>query len=538
MNNFTKLFTATVVLLLTTILVEAQPTLDPSFSRTGYKLTKIASGRDDIARTVLVQSNGNVLTGGNSFNTIGNSNIAITRLKPNGAYDNTFGTNGIAAIQGGFFCDMALLSNGKIIVAGGGVGTKNVNNFIVYRLRKNGSPDTSFGVGGSVEINIPHSDMICYDVAIQADGKILLAGYQGGSGGFGNMLVVRLKPNGTLDNSFGTGGMFTLYLKGKHSECRQLAIQPDGKIVAGGSIDTLLFFSSLRYDFAAIRLNVNGTLDNSFGSGGIVREDKGTVDISNATALLSDGRIVLGGMSNYFGTTQFAALCLNPNGSIDMSFGTQGWKFIDVDSGTAICETMAIEPDDDIILAGQSYNYLSSGTIYAVALAKINSAGVPDNTFGTAGVYTSMASTKQLGVNNVALQSDGKIVIAGYWYIDGVHSSFFTARYINSASLINKPAFNKEEIAIAKTQQKLYLYPNPVTGNSFNINVKVLKSSHATLAVYDINGKIVFAADYGSTNPGFFTKIVTLPNNISAGMYSVKFSLDGVIEEQKIIITR
>ncbi|MEO7209453.1 MAG: hypothetical protein ABIY35_00795, partial [Chitinophagaceae bacterium] len=312
MNNFTKLFTATVVLLLTTILVQAQPTLDPTFSRTGYKLTQIASGRDDIARTVLVQSNGNVLTGGNSFNTIGNSNIAITRLKPNGAYDNTFGTNGIATIQGGFFCDMALLSNGKIIVAGGGVGTKNVNNFIVYRLRKNGSPDTTFGVGGSVEINIPNSSIICYDVAIQADGKIVLAGYQGGSGGFGNMLVVRLKPNGTLDNSFGTGGMFTLYLKGKHSECRQLTIQPDGKIVAGGSIDTLLFFSSLRYDFAAIRLNVNGTLDNSFGSGGIVRADKGTVDISNAIALLSDGRIVLGGMSNYVGTTQFAALCLNP----------------------------------------------------------------------------------------------------------------------------------------------------------------------------------------------------------------------------------
>lgn len=77
---------------------------------------------------------------------------------------------------------MALLPNGKIIVAGSGVGPTNVNNYIVYRLNKNGTLDNSFGTGGSVEINIPYTGMICYDVAIQADGKIVLGGYSGGSG--------------------------------------------------------------------------------------------------------------------------------------------------------------------------------------------------------------------------------------------------------------------------------------------------------------------------------------------------------------------
>ncbi len=103
--------------------------------------------------------------------------------------------------------------------------------------------------------------------------------------------------------------MYTLYLTGKHSECRQLAIQPDGKIIAAGYIDTLVLTAFFRYDFAAIRLNANGTLDNSFGNGGIVRADKGTTDIAESVGLLSDGRIVLAGMSNYYSNTQFATLC-------------------------------------------------------------------------------------------------------------------------------------------------------------------------------------------------------------------------------------
>lgn len=130
-----------------------------------------------------------------------------------------------------------------------------------------------------------------------------------------------------------------------------------------------------RYDYAAIRLNANGTLDNTFGAGGIVRADKGTTDVVYATVQLSDGRIVLGGISNYYGITQFAALCLTPDGSIDTQFGTDGWKFINFYGGTTFCEAMATEADDDIVIAGVAYNTTSSGTKYSIALSKINSLG-------------------------------------------------------------------------------------------------------------------------------------------------------------------
>jgi hypothetical protein len=89
--------------------INAQPILDNTFSGDGYLVTKASAAGDDIPRTVLIQSNGRILTGGNSFGISGFSDINIMRTKPNGNLDNSFGTAGIATIPGGFFCDMALL---------------------------------------------------------------------------------------------------------------------------------------------------------------------------------------------------------------------------------------------------------------------------------------------------------------------------------------------------------------------------------------------------------------------------------------------
>ena len=530
MKSFTKFLSVAVLLLLIVVPVFAQPELDQSFANTGYKITKLAPSRDDIARTVLIQPNGKILTGGNSFNSIGYSNIGITRLKTNGGYDNNFAMGGIATITGGFFCDMALQSSGKIIVAGSGVGPTNVNNYIVYRLNKNGSPDTSFGNNGAVEVNIAGSGMICYDVAIQSDDKIVLAGYQGGSGGYGNMLIVRLTKGGKLDNSFGNGGMYTLYLTGKHSECRQLAIQPDGKIIAAGYIDTLVLTAFFRYDFAAIRLNANGTLDNSFGNGGIVRADKGTTDIAESVGLLSDGRIVLAGMSSYYSNTQFATLCLQSNGMVDQAFGNGGWQFMNFYGGTAYCEAMAIETDNDIIMAGPAYTPTSTGTNYGVGLAKMNAQGIPDNYFGTAGIDTSLVSHNYIGTNDVALQADGKIVVAGYWNVNGGKSSFFTARYTNSALL--------KEIETADRRPGFTSYPNPVAGNSFQIDYELANPADVLLTVYDINGCNLYECNYGLSDKGRYTKMVTLPANIAAGTYFLRLKLSDVMMVREILIVK
>lgn len=521
----------TVSALMSTAVLKAQPALDPTFAGTGYKITNIDPLRDDYARSVLVQPNGAILTGGNSFGIAGYSNLAIAKFKPNGNYVSNFGTNGIASIPGGFFCDMANAANGKIVVAGSGVGPSNNNNYIVYRFTKKGQLDPNFGNNGSVAINIIGSGMICFDAAIQPDNKILLAGYQGGNGGYGNMLIVRLNKNGTLDNTFGSGGFYTLYITGHHSECRQVAVQPDGKIIAAGYINTLILTSYFIYDYAAIRLNTNGTLDSTFGVNGIVREDLGTVDIAQAVSVLSDGRIVLGGASNYYGISKSAALCLLPNGTPDMTFGSNGWKFIDFYGGTSGCYAMASEPDDDIIMVGPANFSGTTGATYSTGLAKIKPSGLLDSTFGIGGIDTFFSGSTAVGMNDVGLQTDGKIVTAGYTLTNNGHQAFLTARFTNSSALFR-------QVAATPPVSNLLIYPVPVLSNTFQINCDLQSASDVALMVYNLDGRLIHSKAFGIRDAGNFTETITLPDGLPGGIYIVKLMTNTEILTQKIQLIR
>ena len=527
MNKLFLSFASTLMLTLSiSIQIKAQPVLDNTYSSDGYLLSNVSPSDADYARSVLVQPNGRILTGGNSIDGIGNADIRIIRTKTNGAMDNTFGASGIATIPGGFFCDMALLPNGKIIVAGSGVGPTNVNNFIVYRLTKNGMLDNTFGIGGSVEVNIANQHMICFDVVIQADGKIVLGGYLGGYGN-NDMLIVRLKPNGNLDNSFATGGKFTFLQASKNSECKQLAIQPDGKIIAAGTIDTLLFFASLRYDFAAIRLTTTGTLDNTFGAGGVVRADKGTSDIAYAVSILSDGRIVLGGSTNYLGNSQFAALGLLSNGSIDNTFGTSGWTYFDFYGGGASCTAMVAEPDDDIIMAGLAYIF--DGVSYqTIALAKLLSNGTPDITFGINGIDTSFNSIIGETCSDIALQSDNKIVISGY-RATGTSAEFLTARYTNSAAFMKQA---KENIVI---ENNFNIYPNPNYGDFVITTTSPIKEN-TRITISNLTGQIFYTENISAQEKPSNISI-ELIHDLSEGIYFVNIKTnDQVITKQFIVI--
>jgi uncharacterized delta-60 repeat protein len=506
--------------------INAQPILDNTFSGDGYLMTQIGPAGSDIARTVAIQSNGCILTGGNSFGNYGYSDISITRTKPTGDMDNTFGTAGIATIPGGFFCDMALLPGGKIIVAGSGVGPTNVNNFIVYRLKKNGMLDTTFGMDGSVKVNIPNRSIICFDVVIQPDGKILLGGYVGGYAN-NDMLIVRLKANGKLDNTFATGGKFTFLQSNKSSECMQIALQTDGKIVAAGSIDTLILTAFLRYDFAALRLTTSGTLDNTFGTGGVVRADKGSTDMASAVSVLSDSRIVLGGNTDYSGNDQFAALCLLPNGSLDGSFGTGGWSFSDFYGGTALCSAMIVEPDDDIILAGIAYIY-AGASYQTIAMAKLLSNGAPDNTFGDGGIDTSFYGTAGEGCNDIVLQSDNKIVIAGFRYA-GTYTSYLTARYINSDAL-------KQPEPVIAAGFDGNIYPNP-NGGEFTIAFSNSLDENATITITNLQGQLVYAEKL-SSQENQMNLSVSLNPALVDGIYYVNIRSGAQVITKQFVMQR
>ena len=158
-----------------------------------------------------------------------------------------------------------------------------------------GSLDNTFGSGGKLTTAIGSSDDIGYSVAIQSDGKILVAGASGNNPNY-DFALVRYNSNGSLDNTFGTGGIVTTDFGSNCDKGYSVAIQNDGKILVAGASN-----NGSDWDFTLVRYNSNGSLDNTFGSGGKVTTTIGIiVDYGYSVAIQSDGKILVAGCSDGF----------------------------------------------------------------------------------------------------------------------------------------------------------------------------------------------------------------------------------------------
>lgn len=193
---------------------------------------------------------------------------------------------------------VALQSDGKIVVGGQASSVVTFNDFGLVRYNSDGSLDTSFGSGGRVTTDFFIFDVI-NDLVIQPDGKIVASGTT--LSGNVDFALARYDSDGTLDPAFGSGGKVVTDLFSQSGDSPNgLAIQTDGKIIAAGS--TIIGFG---IDFALVRYNSTGSLDTSFGSGGKVRTDffNNLLDVANAVALQTDGKIIAGGRANIPGQT-------------------------------------------------------------------------------------------------------------------------------------------------------------------------------------------------------------------------------------------
>src|SRR5439155_996244 len=250
--------------------VDAGPgDLDPSFGTGGRVLTDFGGG--DGARALALQADGRIVVAGSSSAGAFGSDFALARYNSNGSLDPSFGTGGRVLTDFGGDDEaraLALQDDGKIVVAGGFGGPC----FALARYNPGGTLDTSFGTGGRVLTDFGGDDEAAA-LALQADGKIVVAGFSD-AGGFALAALARYNPNGTLDASFGSGGQVLTNFGGAQA----LALQADGRIVVAGGI------------FLA-RYNQNGNLDPSFGSGGRALTDFDAL----ALALQPDGLVVLAG---------------------------------------------------------------------------------------------------------------------------------------------------------------------------------------------------------------------------------------------------
>jgi len=214
--------------------------------------------------------------------------------------------------------------------------------------------DPTFGTGGKVTTDFAGAGDGAAAIAVQPDGKLVVAGVATINGNSAFALA-RYNSNGALDLSFGTGGKSTTDFGGRFERATSVALQGDGKIVvAGGSVIALF------NDFAVARFNSNGTLDTSFGTGGKVLTDFGVSAEADSVIVQLDGKIVVAGEANINGGYNFELVRYNSNGTLDASFGTSGKVTTDVgllDRGFsyARAKSAAVQPDGKIVLAGQAF---------------------------------------------------------------------------------------------------------------------------------------------------------------------------------------
>src|SRR5215831_3833925 len=271
--------------------------------------------------------------------------------------------------------------------------------------------DTSFGTGGKVTTDFAGgTGAAARTVVVQPDGKILVAGLAVFNGAF-DFALARYNSNGTIDTSFGTGGTVTTVFDFPGNSDRVFTIvqQPDGKFVAVGS--TVNLFAN----FALARFNANGTLDTSFGTGGIVTTAFRVSAEATSAVVQSDGKIVAAGYANLGGGDDFALVRYNSNGTLDASFGTGGkvtTAFLSQGFSLAQANSVAVQPDGRIVAAGIA----AVGGGFDFALARYNSNGTLDASFGTGGQVTTDFLSQGISLaqaNSVAVQPDGRIVAAG-----------------------------------------------------------------------------------------------------------------------------
>ena len=554
----------------------ASGSLDPTFGGTG-KVTTGFGGGSAVANAAVVQADGKLLLAGSGdgLAPVGNNDFIIARFDTNNLLDfsfadrgkvvtrvNTNGVNQPSAIQA-----LRLQADGKIVAAGWAFRNTNYESFALVRYQTNGALDTTFGSSGTgMVFNDFSARSEITSMQIQADGKIVVAGYALASNGTSGFVLARYDTNGVLDPTFGSGGITITPSANSYTAAKALMIETSGKFVAVGSgiasgdfgVDMAMFcyttngvldssfgggsgqvftrispsifdhtdsanavatqlgnigFSSpdkivvsgtyedengspFHTYLAIIRYNLDGTLDGTFGNGGIVTNllttqagsptgllvqgilsqprkitvggyvddginlyffadrftatgaldssfgtnSSGTVklpisrDVDNtygaayAMTLQAGAPVLAGSRSVFEGESDFAAVRFTPSGLVDTNFGMNGLLLANVSDAPSQANAVAVQSDGKVVVAGSA----STGGYNPVnrfALARFNADGTPDFSFGFNGILSTIVATND-SVQALAIQPDGKIIAAGYSY-----NMFALARYNTNGSL-------------------------------------------------------------------------------------------------------
>ncbi|HYV92825.1 MAG TPA: T9SS type A sorting domain-containing protein [Chitinophagales bacterium] len=466
--------------------------------------------------SVAIQTDGKIVVGGVNDN----GHFALARFKSSGLLDSTFGNNGIVITLDGYGADekVAIQSDGKILEGGTTISNSSAV-FGLVRCNTDGTLDHSFNGNGIVLTSLNDMGYFSYGEAltVQPDGKIIQAGTSDSNSGVRGFAVVRFNPDGSLDNSFGNGGKVINPIGNPYPFVSCAAVQADGKILIGGTSWSTAIAPSC---FALMRYNSDGTLDNSFGVGGKVTTyfgagDGNDYDTGLAIALQSDGKILMTGTSYINGTDTLVKIPIvryNTNGSLDNSFGIGGKVSAFFPShGSYEPSCIAIQQDEKILIAGScttfplyfKYNFL---------LSRFNNDGTIDSTFGVNGIVITAIDSTVNKCSSMALQSDGKIVLAGGSEMQGL----VVARYLSG--------LNVGVINLAIGNNPTFIYPNPIQSEA-TLQYTLTSEECISISLYNMQGsKLQTFITNETRNAAENKEVLHLDEALPSGYYLLSIS--------------
>lgn len=431
-------------------------------------------GANNTVRSVIQQPDGKILIGGVFTLCNGIARSGIARLNADGTIDNSF--NPGTGAGGSTVFSMALQSDGKILIAGNFTTYNGIVANRIARVNPDGSFDTGFitGIGAN---NIVSS------VLLQPDGKILIGGSFTNYNGSAKNRIVRLDSNGALDASFNTGA-------GANNVVQAMALQPDGKIIIGGAFTS---YKGILINRIA-RINNDGSLDTNFTVG------TGANNTLNTIVLQADGKIMIGGnFTTFNGTTVNRIARLISNGNLDTVFNVSGA------GANNTVWSIAIQSDGKMIVGGQFTTFNTAAKSQIVEL----------NTDGTINSNFIQGTGPNSIVYSVVLQLDYKILIGGnFTGYNGVGRNRIAR--LNEDPTLSNTEFEKTALSF---------YPNPTTTDITFSN----EDSIDFIQLYSINGQEVINVKPKTT----LYKLDV--SNLSAGIYYARVFVGKKIIPVKII---
>lgn len=390
------------VLLLANVSRAQDSVLDSSFNATGIVTTTFGAQSSDRAHSIAVQPDGKSVVAGQTFGgSIGSTRLCLSRYLPDGSLDPSFSGDGKTTLLVGEACEahtLALQTDGKIVVAGFYTESDVFYPFAA-RFKTNGAPDNTFGLSGVAKLSFP---AFAQSAVIQPDGKILLGGYSEG-----RMMLCRLLPNGAADAAFGNSGLVFFDLGSDRDDRFQaIALQPDGKIVAGGSS---VVYPTSAWAIVA-RFLPNGNLDSGFGQGGYAKVQTAAIEYIEDLVVNASGDITVTGSINQSETWSMLIARFKAGGLLDVNFGDNGVVLRNYDLST-YGKSIGLLHDGRIVVVGAVYKGFKNDFMAARFLPN----GADDPGFGDEGKALLSLGTFYDVLLDLAVLPDDRFVSAGHY---------------------------------------------------------------------------------------------------------------------------